>query len=159
MQDYLGRSASEFGRYFVLLPIGFLCGNIVSSRLSGRARIETMVMAGCTVMAIALCAQAIIVLAGYLNPLIIFIPGFLLTFSQGLALANAQTGALRMAGKSAGAAAGLGVFCQMFFGALGAQLFTTIADGTPTPMVITVLLGTALTVASGLYAYVTRPRT
>ena len=34
MTGYLGRSASEFGSYFALFPLGFFLGNLVSSRLS-----------------------------------------------------------------------------------------------------------------------------
>ena len=137
MKDYLGRSATEFGAYFILFPIGFLLGNFISSRLTKRVSIETMVLAGSILTTLTIATQSAFVLAGIVVPLTIFIPGFLITLSQGIAMPNAQAGAIRVNAHLAGTAAGLGVFAQMFIGAVFVQFYATIADGTPIPMVIT----------------------
>ena len=150
MKDYLGRSATEFGAYFMAFPIGFLVGSVLSSRLSHRVGIETMVLAGSAINFLAILLQSACILAGYLSPLVIFIPGFLITFGQGIALPNAQVGAMRVIPGLSGTAAGVGVFFQLFLGAVLAQIYSLVADGTPIPMVATVMTGSILTLTAGL---------
>jgi DHA1 family bicyclomycin/chloramphenicol resistance-like MFS transporter len=158
MKDYLGRSATEFGLYFLLFPIGFLLGNFVSSRLSQRHTIENMVLAGSLVNMSAAIVQCAAILAGYVNPLTIFIPGFLTTFGQGIALPNAQVGAIRVNPALSGTAAGIGVFFQMLLGAVFAQMYTLLSDGTPMPMVITVTVGSVLTLTAGTIPWALKRR-
>jgi DHA1 family bicyclomycin/chloramphenicol resistance-like MFS transporter len=158
MQDYLGRSAREFGLYFVLFPGGLFLGNLVASRLSGRIAIETMVLAGSVLCVIAIAVQAALILGGVLTPLVIFLPGILLTFAQGLAYPNAQSGAMRVMPSAAGTAAGLSVFFQMMLAALGAQTYALLADGTPHPMVTTVVIGALLTLAAGIVPFALKRR-
>jgi len=150
MKDYLGRSATEFGTYFMLFPLGFFLGNLASSRISHRFSIETMVLAGSVINAVAISAMSASILAGYLTPLVLFIPGFLITFGQGIALPNSATGAMRVIPSLSGTAAGVGVFCQTFLGALLAQLYSTMSDGTPMPMVEVVWASSIVTFAMSL---------
>jgi len=153
MKDYLGRSATEFGAYFTAFPIGFLAGSLISSRLTHRFAIETMVLAGSSVTFLAIFIQSAIILGGYLSPLIIFIPGFFITFGQGIALPNAQVGAMRVIPSLSGTAAGVGVFFQMFLGAVFAQIYSLFANGTPIPMVATVFAGSILTLSAGIIPF------
>lgn len=144
MTDYLHRPASEYGFYFMMFPIGYWTGTVISTRLSGRVPIETVVLASSVLLVLTVAGQAAIVIAGVLTPLAIFIPGLLVTLSQGIALPNAQAGAISIAGDLAGTAAGIGVFVQMFVAGLFSQLYGVLADGTPTPMVIVVSLSAVL---------------
>lgn len=149
MTGYLGRSASEFGTYFALFPFGFFLGNLVSSRLTGRFSIETMVIAGAGINFVAIAAQSLIIYAGYLNPLVLFIPGALITFGQGLALPNSTTGAMRVIPSLSGTASGIGVFCQTFLGALFAQIYSTLSDGTPGAMILVTMFCSTMTLIAG----------
>jgi len=158
MKDYLGRSATEFGIYFMAFPVGFFLGNLLSSRLSQRFGIENMVLAGSVVNFLAIVLLSASILAGYLSPLVIFIPGFLITFGQGIALPNAQVGAMRVIPSLSGTAAGIGVFFQSFLGAVFAQTYSLLADGTPIPMVVIVLTGAILTLAAGVIPFVLEHR-
>ncbi len=158
MKDYLGRSATEFGVYFLFFPIGFFLGNLLSSRLSQRISIENMVLAGSVISMAAIVFQSALILGEYLTPLIIFVPGFVLTFAQGIALPNAQVGALRVIPRLSGTASGIGVFCQMFLGAVFSQIYSLLADGTPIPMIITVSCGAVLTLLAGVTPFVLRQR-
>ena len=159
MQDTLGRSATEFGMYFVFFPLCYLIGSLVSSRLSGRISIEAMVLAGNVFMALATAVQIAFILGGTLTPLVLFIPGCVSCLGQGLALPNAQAGAIRVMPHLAGTAAGLSVFGQMFFGAAFAQWYVLIADGTPMALVITVGVGNALALLTALVPWAMRNRT
>jgi DHA1 family bicyclomycin/chloramphenicol resistance-like MFS transporter len=153
MTEYLDRPASEFGFYFLLNATGYCFGNWISSRLSGRVRIENMVLAGSIMLATVIAAMVAVISAGILVPLALFIPGCLMSIAQGIALANAQAGAIRIAPELAGTAAGIGVFLQMFCGGVFSQLYGLFADGTPRPMLVIVSIAAALTLVCGVTAY------
>jgi DHA1 family bicyclomycin/chloramphenicol resistance-like MFS transporter len=146
MRDLLGRSATEYGLWFICIPVGYCAGNLVSSRLGGRVAIETMVMAGSLLCLADVAVQAALILTGHLSPAIIFAPGAFMSFAQGLALPNAQAGALRVQPALAGTAAGLGVFMQMLLSGLAAELYGVVANGTPVPMVAICAVGSILAV-------------
>ena len=158
MKDYLGRSATEFGLYFLFFPIGFFLGNLVSSRLSQRVSVETMVLAGSTIMLLGNAVQGWLILDGMMVPLLLFIPGFVTTFAQGIALPNAQAGAIRVDPKLTGTASGIGVFFQMFLGALCSQIYALLSDGSALPMVLTVTCAALLTFAAGVMPWLLRQR-
>ena len=46
MNEYLHRSSTEFGFYFLLFPAGYFFGNLVTARVGTRAATETMVLLG-----------------------------------------------------------------------------------------------------------------
>ena len=150
MKEQLGRSATEYGLYFFAFPAGYCIANWIASRLAARISIERMVVAGAGLNLFAAAVQAAIVLAGHLNPLIIFVPGFFVTFAQGLALPNAQAGAMQVAPRLAGTAAGLGVFTQMLAAAIFAELVGVVADGTARPMIALATLAALLSLAASL---------
>lgn len=155
--EYLGHSATEYGIYFLTFPFGYCLGNWISSRLSGRISVEAMVLAGTAVFVATIIGQAAFILFMPLTSLMIFIPGFLISVAQGLSLPNAQAGAIRIAPSLAGTAAGIGVFLQMFCGAVFSQIYGLLADGTPYPMIWTVAASTLLASIAGVYVYATRP--
>jgi len=135
MPEYLHRPATEFGLYFLLFPVGFLTGNLISSRLSTRVSIEIMVCVGSVITFAAIAVQAGLLLSGAMTPLAIFLPGTFLTMGQGIALPYGQAGAMAIIPRLAGTSAGIGVFMQFFGGASFSQLYGFLADGTPVPMV------------------------
>ena len=158
MSDYLGRPATEFGLYFLFFPIGYWMGNFISSRLSGRVAIVVMVFAGSSILILTALALAVLMVFGFVSPLTIFIPGFLITFAQGLALPNAQAGALNIHRDLAGTASGIGTFMQFFWAAIFTQLYSCLDDGTPIPMVITVSISACLSFAFGVIPFLRAQR-
>jgi len=158
MKDHLGRSGTEFGLYFMAFPIGYSLGNLLSSRLSQRFGIEKMVLVGSLINFTVILVQTALVFAGYLSPLLLFIPGGLSSFGQGLALPNTQVGAMRVIPSLAGTAAGVGAFCQVFMGAIFAQMYSLFADGTPIPMSATIMTASTLCLAAGATPYLLKRR-
>jgi DHA1 family bicyclomycin/chloramphenicol resistance-like MFS transporter len=148
-EETLGRSATEYGLYFFVFPAGYCVGNLVSSRLAGRVSIEAMVLVGAAINFLAAAAQAAVIGLSALSVLSIFGPGLLVTFAQGLALPNAQAGAMQVKPALAGTAAGLGVFVQMILSALFAQIYGWAADGTPIPMIATAMVAATLSLIAG----------
>jgi len=156
MKDVLGRSATEYGLYFMCFPLGYCSGNWVSSRLSGRVGIEKMILTGASLCFVIVAAQSALVLAGHLSPALIFVPGGLMSFAQGLALPNAQAGAIRVNPTLAGSAAGLGVFVQMLLSAVSAETYGLLADGTALPMIAIASVGALMALVTALVSFATR---
>jgi MFS transporter, DHA1 family, multidrug resistance protein len=154
MKELLDRPATEFGFYFVLFPIGFLLGNLVSSRLGARVANETMVLAGSIMCLVAVVAQCGLFLTDHVTPLAFFVPGFFITMAQGISLPYSQAGAMMTDPQLAGTAAGIGVFVQNFCGAAFAQLYGLLADGTLVPLMITMSASALLGLVAGAVPFV-----
>lgn len=149
MKELLGRPSVEFGFYFLMFPVGFLCGTFISSRLSGRVVNENMVLTGATLSLLAVAVQSAFLLTGHISPLVLFVPGFFVTLAQGIALPFGQAAAMSVNPQLVGMAAGLGVFMQNFGGAVFAQLYGVLANGTPGPLVVTTAITAMLSLTAG----------
>ncbi len=159
MKETLGRPAAEFGYWFALFPLGFFAGNFVSSRVGARASNEFMVLLGAVLALGAVGLQSGLLIGGYLTPLAIFGPGFLITFAQGISLPYGQAGAISTVLRIAGTAAGIGVFMQNIVGAFFALLFGLLADGGVWPIVFVTGLATLLGVLVAIPPLLTGRRT
>ena len=153
-KDLLGMGGVEYGLYFMMFPIGYTSGNWISVRLSGRVPIDTMVLLGSVLAFIIFAGQAVLILAGNLSPLLIFLPGGLVSFAQGLSMPNSQAGAMRIAPGLAGTAAGLGVFMQMFLPAVSSELFGILSDGTALPMIELTMTGAVVALGAAIAAFI-----
>jgi DHA1 family bicyclomycin/chloramphenicol resistance-like MFS transporter len=109
-----------------------------------------MVLAGSVLSMITVSVQAALLLSDVVAPWSLFLPGFFLTFSQGIALPYAQVGAMGTIPRLAGTAAGAGVFMQNMGAALFTQLYGLVANGTPAPMMAVVALSGILVPAAGV---------
>ena len=137
MKETLGRPAAEYGLWFFAFPAGFFVGNFVSSRVGARAVTENMVLIGSILSLAAAAVMCALLLAGHVSPLTLFVPGFFITFAQGIALPYGQAGAMAVDPRLAGTASGVGVCMQNLLGATSTQVHGLLADGTVWPLVIT----------------------
>ncbi len=149
MTELLHRPATEFGLYFLLFPIGFFTGNLISTRVGNRVSTETMVLVGSTLSLMTVTGQALVLSYGWVTPLALFIPGTFITMAQGIAMPYAQVGAMAEIPRFAGTAAGVGVFMQNFGAAVFSQLYGVLADGTPRPMIMIAVICGFLTLVMG----------
>lgn len=154
MMEYLGRPASQYGVFFLLFAVGYCLGNWIASRVSSRVGLDNMVLTGSIMLVVAVSVLCGFLLAGIVNPWTIFVPGLFVSMSQGIALPNAQAGAIRTVPELAGTAAGIGVFLQLFCGGMSSQLFGFLADGTPRPVVLIAASGAAGCLIFGVTAFV-----
>jgi DHA1 family bicyclomycin/chloramphenicol resistance-like MFS transporter len=118
-----------------MLPLGYISGTLISSRIGNRAPLERITVIGGGIGLTAVLVQSGLLLSGHLTPLVLFLPGAFLTFAQGLSLPFAQAGAMAIVPRLAATAAGIGLFMQNFMGAGVAQIYGLLADGTPLPLV------------------------
>jgi DHA1 family bicyclomycin/chloramphenicol resistance-like MFS transporter len=156
MKELLQRPSAEFGVYFLMFPVGFLIGNFISTRLSGRVVNETMVLAGSIMLLGAVVAETGLLLTGHVTPLAFFVPGFFITLAQGISLPFCQAGAMATNPQLAGTAAGIGVFMQYFGGAAFTQLYGLIADGTPGPLIMSTIISSVLALVAGAIPFAIR---
>ncbi len=158
MKEHLHRSSTEYGLWFILFPLGFFCGNLLTTRVGSRRTTEAMVLIGSAVSIAAVAVQSSFLLAGLLTPAVIFLPAFFITMAQGIAMPYGQAGAMATIPQLAGTAAGVGVFVQQLCGGVFAQVYGLIADGTPGPMMAAMMLSAILCLVTGAAPMLLRAR-
>jgi MFS transporter, DHA1 family, multidrug resistance protein len=134
MMDVLGRSATEYGLWFILVSAAFMAGNLVAGRFSGRIGLDRMVLAGSVLGVTGAGVAFALLLAGFWMPLALFGPVMAVGLGNGLAVPNAQAGAVSVQPLLAGTASGIAGFSQMFVAALVSQAVGMLQNGTPYPM-------------------------
>jgi MFS transporter, DHA1 family, multidrug resistance protein len=134
MINVLGRSATEYGLWFILVSAAFMAGNLVAGRFSGRIGLDRMVLAG-SLLAVTGAALALLLLLGSAwTPLALFGPMMAVGLGNGFSVPNAQAGALSVHPLLAGTASGIAGFSQMFVAAVVSQAVGMLQNGTPYPM-------------------------
>jgi DHA1 family bicyclomycin/chloramphenicol resistance-like MFS transporter len=155
----MGRSSAEYGFWFAFTAFGFMAGNFLTSRLTQRHGVDTMIKVGIGFelvgAAVALVVAEMFFTAG---PWIIFVPQMVVGFGNGVLLPNCIAGAVSVRPHAAGAASGITGFVQMTLGALAAQFTGWVIAGAmlPLPMTLTILVFTAATALS--FGVLTRKR-
>ncbi len=136
MVDALKTSGTEYGLWFMFGPAGFMLGNYLSGRLSGRLSAAFLIVFGTGLtFAGALCAAA--PLTGFgLSPAALFVPILILSVGQGLMMPQAQAAAMSAVPGLTGTASGIVVFAQFLMGAILTQTVSVFYDGTALPMVL-----------------------
>jgi len=148
MVDVMKRPATEYGLYFFMVSGGFMLGGLTAGRLSARVGIDRMIVWGGIGSLITVAIAFAIMASGVLHPLALFGPAMFASYAAGISMPNAQAGAISVNPKAAGAASGLAGFIQMFIGAGVAQAVGTIQNGTPYPMLGTMLACSVLALAA-----------
>jgi DHA1 family bicyclomycin/chloramphenicol resistance-like MFS transporter len=130
----LGRSAAEYGLWYLMISVGYFLGNWCVTRYTYRFGVPRMIAWGITLQAVAGVAGWLLALAGCWHPFWIFLPWAFIGFAQGLALPNLMASAVAYAPGNAGAASGVLGFTQQIVGALAVQLMAVASTQTPLPV-------------------------
>jgi DHA1 family bicyclomycin/chloramphenicol resistance-like MFS transporter len=134
MIDVLGRPATEYGLWFIVVSLGFMAGNFATARLTRRIGLDRMVLSGSWLVLLAIGLAGGLALGGLWTPVALFGPMMLAGFGNGLAIPNAQAGAISVDPLLAGTASGLSGFTQMLCAAVVSQAVGVLQNGTPYPM-------------------------
>ncbi|MEJ2119906.1 MAG: multidrug effflux MFS transporter [Alphaproteobacteria bacterium] len=148
MVDVMKRPATEYGLYFFMVSGGFMFGGLTAGRISARVGVDRMIVLGGMGSLAAAAISFAIMASGVWHPLALFGPAMFASYGAGISMPNAQAGAVSVDPKAAGAASGLAGFIQMLIGAGVAQAVGTIQNGTPYPMLGTMLTCSALALAA-----------
>ena len=153
------KTSTEYGLWFIPTALGYIIGNFLTSRLSVRLGIDTMLWWGNIISLIgALCGVALLPFVDTVGPLVIASAGTIMGIGNGVLLPNAIAGAVSIRPQASGTASGILGATQMFFGAITAQLaghFVAYAS-TPLPMVAHMLALALVTL--GFYVLLIRKR-
>jgi MFS transporter, DHA1 family, multidrug resistance protein len=134
MMNVLGRSATEYGLWFILVSAAFMAGNLVAGRYSPRIGLDRMVLTGSLLAVVGAGLALVLLLGGAWTPLALFGPMMAVGLGNGFSVPNAQAGALSVNALLAGTASGIAGFSQMFVAALVSQAVGMLQNGTPYPM-------------------------
>jgi DHA1 family bicyclomycin/chloramphenicol resistance-like MFS transporter len=143
MVSVLNRPPTEYGYYFVMVPLGFMSGNYVARRYGTHVELNTMIRYGAAIAVAGISLAIVLQLIGLHQPLALFAPVAIAIFGNGITLPNAQAAAINEFPRFAGSASGLTGFLQMSFSAAAAQLVAVIYNGTVFPLLI-LMLGAAV---------------
>jgi MFS transporter, DHA1 family, multidrug resistance protein len=141
---------STYGKLFLLPALGSFSGFLLAARITRRRGTVFMLKIGLGCGITAALVMAALALAGFWQPLAIFLPAMLLGFSNAVSTPSSMAGAIGTHPEIAGAASGLMGFIQLCMGALCTQLVAVLADRTPIPLVLLVLALALLALVSFL---------
>lgn len=116
MMESRGYSASEFGFWFAMVPVGYLSGNLLAGRFSERLGVNRMVQLGAIPGFLGACL--LWVLSYSTHPLSLFLPMNLIALSNGMSLPNLMSAAMSVRSDLVSSAAGLSGAIQTGFGVL-----------------------------------------
>lgn len=143
MVSVLHRPPTEYGYYFVMIPLGFMVGNYIARHYGSRIELNKMIGIGASVGVGGIALAIALQLAGFHQPIALFAPVALAVLGNGITLPNAQAAAINEFPQFAGSASGLTGFLQMFFSAMAAQLVAVIFNGSVYPLLL-LMLGASL---------------
>jgi DHA1 family bicyclomycin/chloramphenicol resistance-like MFS transporter len=124
------RSPTEYGLWFLAVSGGYILGNVITSRLSIRRGVDTMVLWGISAqIAAAVIGIVMMLYVDQIGLLAVIAAPALISIGNGIVLPNAIAGAVSVRPLAAGTASGLLGCTQMLFGAGMAQIAGHLAAG------------------------------
>ncbi|MGE0239366.1 MAG: multidrug effflux MFS transporter [Parvibaculaceae bacterium] len=126
--NIMGRSAMEYGLWFILVSIGYMIGNFLSGRYSERIGNDRMVLFGNTFTFAGAALCLVLALLGLLTPAALFSPMLLCALGNGLTIPNGMIRAISIDHRLVGTAAGLVGFLQMGVSAAVSQAVGSLQD-------------------------------
>jgi len=139
--ELLDRTATEYGLFFVVLTLGFLGGNFLSTRIAHRLGTDRTITLGLLVYAAAWAVLAWSLLRGQWSVVALFGPGTVLGACNGLIQPNCHAAAMNGAGAAKGTAASLSGFTQVMAGATGLQLMAWMQPAEVDPRAMVMVIG------------------
>lgn len=146
MVNAFHRPTTEYGYYFVALPLGYFLGNGFVLRFGQRQGHHRLVMTGASIGALACVLCAVLLAAGLWQPWVMFATlGVLLNFGMGLALPSASARAVDESWPNAASGWGLVGFAQQSIAAIAVQSLALFKVISPYPVVGLCLALTGIT--------------
>ncbi|MYM54325.1 multidrug effflux MFS transporter [Thalassovita mangrovi] len=150
-----GLSPSALGLMMGATAVGFMVGNLVSTRLGPRLGTMAMILAGRWASLAGTVGAMALLAVGLFHPAVLFGGAVMLGFGNGLTLPGANVGVMSVAPRLAGSASGLSGTLTLAVGAALTPLVSALVVG---PLGVYVLLGAmaASSLAGVIAAYAVR---
>ncbi len=134
MSEMLGRPATEFGLWCLLISAGYFAGNLYVSRRGSALNMARLARLGSLLQAGSALVALLLVFAGFTHPAFWFLPMVPLAVGQGLALPHIMATAVQLSPANAGVASSLIGFSQQAVTALSVQAMGFAPTGSPLPV-------------------------
>lgn len=153
----MGRTSAEYGLWFAVMSLGYMSGNFTVSRLSQRFGVDNMILAGLIVeMVGCLLTAALIAVYENATPAVIFLPQLVVSYGNGLLMANSLAGAISIRPQAAGSASGMAGFVQMTIGAASTQVVSFLLVGAATGLPMAWMATATIALACVVYVALVR---
>lgn len=134
MSEMLGRPATEFGLWCLLISAGYFAGNLYIARRGNALNMPRLARLGALLQAGSAVAALLFVAGGLTHPAFWFLPMLPLAVGQGLALPHVMATAVQLSPANAGVASSLVGFCQQSVTALSVQAMGFAPTDSPLPV-------------------------
>lgn len=150
-----GLTPAEVGYFFAAPSVGYLTGNFLSGRYSGRFGLNLMILCGAAVCFASLFVSLLTLLSGVVDPFIFFGAIAFMGLGNGLVMPNANAGMMSVRPELAGTASGLGGALAVAGGAaLSALAGALLQPGSgATPLLVIMASSAAGSLLSILWVY------
>jgi DHA1 family bicyclomycin/chloramphenicol resistance-like MFS transporter len=148
--ETLGQPATAFGIYFTLGPIGYMAGNYLAGRLSGRFSGPSQIIFGSIVSLLASLLLAGLIVVFGITPSSLFIPSFVMSIGQGFSNPHAQAAAIAVDDTLTGTASGIVMFLYFAIIAVMTQLVSLGQAGSVTLLIVMMISSGIVALALGI---------
>ncbi|MEL7298147.1 MAG: multidrug effflux MFS transporter [Pseudomonadota bacterium] len=147
----LGYPPTAYGKFFVLLALGYMGGTFVSSRIASRFGMLRMIQIGTTGASIAAGTMLVWNYDATISAWSLFLPMSALAFANGLSSPSMQSGAVLQTKRFAGTASGVVGCLQQLIAGLAVQLVAINGLTSSKPMVSFIATASTLVLATTLF--------
>jgi DHA1 family bicyclomycin/chloramphenicol resistance-like MFS transporter len=134
-----GVSPERMGWYIMAIPIAYVFGNLLTTRLILRVGERGLMLAGYVFTVGSVLIVLVLGLAGFHTPLALALPLVLLGIGHGLLMPPTLTGTVGLIPALAGSAAAVGGLVQQMTGALGGMVVGLVAHVGPVNLALQML--------------------
>ena len=150
-QEIMGRTASGYGWWFVMISGSYMAGNFISGRIGGRVGSDRMIMIGTVLSMIGGFVLLGVTLAGQLDLHGFFLISGVISVGNGFSMPNGFAGAVSVDPTRAGTASGLAGSLQMGIGAILMTIVGHTLSDSAMPVVVMMLAGAVFAWLSHLH--------
>jgi DHA1 family bicyclomycin/chloramphenicol resistance-like MFS transporter len=138
--EHMGQSAQSYSLWFMINALGYMVGNFLTGKLSGRFGASRLTLIGLLISLAALSVSLVAPFTSWWSPAALFIPLMFNAVGNGLSVPTATAAGLSVRADLAGSAAGFMGALQLGFGALSAIILSSVVILWP-PALTTAIFG------------------
>lgn len=142
LMELYGLSAFSYGRWFAMIAIGYLLGNLVAGRFSQRFGGNRMI--GFSIPPLVVGIALFWLMSGWQHPFAMFFPMQLIAFSNGICLPNVMSATMSVRPELAGSASGLAGTFQTAAGIIMSILLSVWLGDSAQPLLIVMTISLLL---------------
>jgi DHA1 family bicyclomycin/chloramphenicol resistance-like MFS transporter len=148
--EHMGQTAQSYSLWFMINALGYMLGNFLTGRLSGRFGAARLTLIGLLISLAALSVSFVAPFTSWWSPAALFIPLMFNAVGNGLSVPTATASGLSVRPDLAGSAAGFMGALQLGFGALSAIILSSAVILWP-PALTTAIFGFTIAALAAIW--------